>query len=67
MIIVIMAALAVTPRAQYEALLERYEAPLKVYHREPERARAVCREFLRLARENPGDPVAVEAQETQAG
>lgn len=61
MIVVLLAALAVTPRSQYEALLERYEAPLKVYHREPERAKAVCREFLALARENPGDPVALEA------
>jgi peroxiredoxin len=61
MFVVLLAALAVTPRAQHEALLEQYEAPLNVYHRDPERARAACREFLGLARENPGDPVAVEA------
>jgi peroxiredoxin len=61
MIVVLLAALAVTPRAQYDALLERYEARLKTYHRDPERARAVCGEFLSLARENPDDPVAVEA------
>jgi peroxiredoxin len=61
MIVVLLAALAVTPRAQYDALVERYDAPLKVYHRDPERARTVCEEFLRLARDNPGDPVAIEA------
>jgi peroxiredoxin len=61
MIAVVLLALAATPREQYETLIKQYDAPLRVYHRDPERAKAVCQDFLRLARVNPGDPVAVEA------
>jgi peroxiredoxin len=61
MVVVLLAALAVTPRAQYEALLGQYDAPIKVYLSDPERAKAACRPFLQLARDHPDDPASVDA------
>jgi peroxiredoxin len=61
MVALLVLALVVTPREQYEALLKQYDAPLGVYHRDLPRAKAACRPFLQLARDHPDDPTAVDA------
>jgi peroxiredoxin len=61
MLALLVLTLGVTPRDQYESLLKQYDAPIRVYVRDPERARAACAPFLKLAREYPGDPAALDA------
>jgi peroxiredoxin len=52
-----------TPRERFEALRKQYDAAgNESSSGDPrDRARAACAPFLKLARENPGDPAAAEA------
>jgi peroxiredoxin len=50
-----------SPKDQYEALLKKYDAPLGEYLNDQPKAKSATEPFLKLARENPDDPVAVDA------
>jgi peroxiredoxin len=61
MLALLVCALAVSPREQLDVLLERYD-PLPIAVRnDPRESRAAFQPFLKLARENPHDSVAVDA------
>jgi peroxiredoxin len=49
-----------TPGEQYQALLKQYDGPTRQYVNNP-KAKAVSERFLKLAREHPDDPAAVDA------
>jgi peroxiredoxin len=61
MLALLLLTLGVTPREQYEGLLKQYNAPARDFIRDPERGMVACAPFLKLARENPGDPAALDA------
>src|SRR5690606_25735801 len=50
-----------TPKEQYEALLKQYDAPRGAYINDRPKAEAATKPFLKLAREAPDDPIAVDA------
>lgn len=52
---------AQTPKERYEALLRKYDAPLGTYLNDKDKAREATAGFLRLAREAPDNPIAIEA------
>src|ERR1700678_2940290 len=61
MFALLFCALAVSPREQYEALRRQYDPLPFAFTSDPQTAKAACEPFLKLARENPDDPVAVDA------
>jgi RNA polymerase sigma factor (sigma-70 family) len=50
-----------TPREEFEALLRKHDAPRSEYINNQHRSKEASAGFLKVARENPDDPVAVDA------
>lgn len=50
-----------TTAEKYEALLKQYDAPRGIFIKDPSRGKTASEAFLKFARDNPNDPVSVDA------
>jgi hypothetical protein len=61
MLVAMFFVLVVSPREQFEALLKQHDPLPPAVRNDPKEAKAAFRPFLKVARENPRDTVAVDA------